>query len=129
MLAAEQHCRRCGGGELLFPTVVCLHQVDMALQHGRAISLKAAVDRGDDLPVAEHDPAAEPILVEDNRAWWKGIERAVKAMGHPTEINAPRHRGAEDEVPPESWRVPYAASCWRAAVASNETGVIIAAEL
>jgi len=33
------------------------------------------------------------------------------------------------EVPPESWRVPYAASCWRAAVASNETGVIIAAEL
>lgn len=33
------------------------------------------------------------------------------------------------EVPPKSWKVPYAASGWRAVVVSNETGDIIAAEL
>jgi len=32
-------------------------------------------------------------------------------------------------VPPKSWRSPYAASGWRAAVVSNVTGDIIAAEL
>jgi hypothetical protein len=34
-----------------------------------------------------------------------------------------------DEVPPKSWRVPYAASVWRAVVVSKVTGAIIAAEL
>jgi hypothetical protein len=33
------------------------------------------------------------------------------------------------EVPPKSWRVPYAASVWRAVVVSKVTGAIIAAEL
>lgn len=58
------------------------------------------------------------------------VDSGVLGVGSLPEALAAALAGLEPgEVPPESWRVPYAASCWRAAVASNETGVIIAAEL
>lgn len=86
------------------------------------------------------DPRASGITMADWSETWLSGQVHLKATGR-TRVEGivrnyivprwgqTRLRDVSHEVPPKSWRVPYAASGRRAAVASNETGVIISAEL
>ncbi len=71
---------------------------------------------------AEKAPANAPGTPES----WPPTSAPEALAKAPGVFSAMKER---NEVPPKSWRVPYAASVWRAVVVSKVTGAIIAAEL